>query len=262
MREEGSLAPSELIGKHPAPPHASRHGKQLSWGYVPFRSIGERGAITRIGYVNPLHPSRDHAVFTPRSAESFHSQHHPPVGLQSPTEHHRGCPLEPQAVQGRSHGVQPPTAQTAHGSYLPGFASPGTCASRVSHPPSALLRRGLPGLFRPGSAHGVQPSRAYTLHQAGNSLSGTRCPHAVSQTTRRWKGPTSGPYARHRAVSARAGLRRSAERALVGLHPFRAFSSPVQSPRKEGIRSWAYMRSAHSPDPQRPTACFHAGESA
>jgi len=47
-----------------------------------------------------------------------------------------------------------------------------------------------------------------------------------------------------------------------GLHLFRASTSPVQSFRKEGIRSWAYIRSAHCPDPQRPSACFHAGESA
>jgi hypothetical protein len=100
-----------LSAKPPAHPRASRHGKQLSWGCGPFRSIGERGAITRIGYVNPLCPCEDHAVFTPRSAKSFHSWHHPPVGLHSPTEHHRGCPPEPQAARGRSHGVLPPTAR-------------------------------------------------------------------------------------------------------------------------------------------------------
>jgi hypothetical protein len=80
--------------------------------------------------------------------------------------------------------------------------------------------------------------------------------------TRERVSPTSGPHTWHRAVTASACLRLNAARALVGLTPFRAFTSPVQSPRKEGIRSWACMRSAHSPDPQRPTACCHAGESA
>jgi hypothetical protein len=52
--EPGSVASPELLSISPGLPSTSRRGRQLSWGYGPFRSIIERDAITRIGYVTPL----------------------------------------------------------------------------------------------------------------------------------------------------------------------------------------------------------------
>lgn len=51
----------------PARRVASRQRPQLSWGYGPFRSILERDAITRTGYVNPLRPFK--AVRSSRRAQ-------------------------------------------------------------------------------------------------------------------------------------------------------------------------------------------------
>jgi hypothetical protein len=148
-----------------------RQQTQLSWGYSPFRSIIERGAITRIGYVNPLHPYHGSCGFPAALRQRFTLWHNPPVGFHSPTEHHRECLpwIAPRSALLRFFplrriGLRDPL--------FPGLPHPVRCAYRFSQPLSALLPRSLPAFFRAGTAHGVSSLQSFHPLPSQATLSG------------------------------------------------------------------------------------------
>jgi hypothetical protein len=149
-----------------APAAVARAG-QPSWSCGPFQSLAEHLRSAVIGFRAPASLSSPKApslaVFLRRSRrDDLHQRGHPLVRFRSPTGPPPGSLAARLSARGHlSWGFTPFSAINSGSPPSPGVPRPGFVpASGFRTLLPASSSPSLPGLFHPGSAHGLHPSGA------------------------------------------------------------------------------------------------------